>query len=270
MSNLERITTVGGSINNDSTAVGGGLEYTGSNRWKGSARLEYRTSASSDSYLGTVGVAHKYSRSITLLGREIITYTENKGTSTGVKVQSRSQIGFAYRPVDSNRWNLLSKYEFRYESDDTKPATASTRVVHILSTGLNIQPTRPLVISGRYAAKIAFDESGSVTSRTSAHMITGRMTYDLTKKWDLGVNAMSLFSGDFRSVLYGIGNEVGYLVTANLWFSAGYNYFGFFDKDLSGEDYTNPGAFMRLRFKFDEHLFDGLQKKTLNDGPQNF
>ncbi len=268
--NLERITTVGGLANNDSTAVGAGLEYTGSNRWKGSTRLEYRTSTSSDSYLGTIGAANKFNRSITLLGREIVSYTQNKGTVAGEKVQSRSQLGLAYRPVDSNRWNALSKYEFRYESDSTNPAAASERFVHILSANLNIQPTRPLVISGRYAAKIAFDEAGTVSSRTSAHMLTGRMTYDLTKKWDVGLNAMSLFSGDFRSNLYGIGNEVGYLMTANLWLSAGYNYFGFYDKDLSGEDYTNPGAFMRMRFKFDEHLFDGLQKKTLNDGPQNF
>lgn len=268
--NLERISTIGGSVDNDSTAVGAGLEYSGSDRWKGSSRLEYRTSSTTDSYLGTLGAALKLNRSVTLLGREIVSHTQNKDATSGVKVQSRSQIGFAYRPVDSNRWNLLSKYEFRYEGDSTNPDAVSNRVAHIISTSLNIQPSRPLVISGRYAAKIAFDESGGLTTRSSAHMVTGRVTYDLTKKWDLGLNAMSLFSGDFRSNLYGIGNEVGYLMTANLWLSAGYNYFGFYDKDLSGEDYTNPGMFMRMRFKFDEHLFDGMQKKTLNDGPQNF
>jgi len=57
-------------------------------------------------------------------------------------------------------------------------------------------------------------------------------------------------------------------LAANLWLSAGYNYFGFYDKDLSGQDYTNPGYFMRMRFKFDEHLLDGFSNKTLNDGPQ--
>ncbi len=265
--NLERITTIGSSTtNNDSTAVGAGLEYTGSNRWKASTRLEYRTSTSSDSYLGSIGLAHKYSRAVTLLGRQIVSYSENKGTMAGSKIQQRTQVGAAYRPVDSNRWNLLVKYEFRYEGDDTTPALPSTRIVHILSAGLNIQPARSLVISGRYAAKVAFDESGSISSRTSAHMLTGRMTYDLTKKWDLGLNAMALFTDDLRSVLYGLGNEVGYLVTANLWLSAGYNYFGFYDKDLSGEDYTMAGAFMRMRFKFDEHLFDGFGTNELRDG----
>ena len=42
--NAERITTLGGSTSNDATALGLGLEYTGSPLWKGSTRLEFRTS----------------------------------------------------------------------------------------------------------------------------------------------------------------------------------------------------------------------------------
>ena len=259
--NVERITTFGGQIDNSATALAGGLEYTGSELWKGSARLEYRSSASSDGYLGTMGVAWKYNRALTFLGRQILSYTENSGTGgTGTKVQERAQAGFAYRPVDSDRWNLLSKYEFVYESDDTNPLLSASRIVHILSTSLNYQPTRALIFTGRYAAKFASEESGGISGSASAHLLNSRVTYDLTKKWDLGFNAMSLFSGDLRSCRYGLGNEIGYLLTANLWLSAGYNYFGFYDKDLSGEDYTNPGFFLRMRFKFDEHLLDGLRQ----------
>lgn len=258
--NIERITTFGGTTDNSATALAGGIENTGSELWKGSARLEYRSSSSSDGYLGTMGLAWKYNRSLTLLGREIISYTENHGSGgSGVKVQQRAQAGLAYRPVDSDRWNLLSKYEFVYESDDTDQLLPSSRVVHILSTSLNYQPTRPLIFTGRYAAKIATEESGGISGSASAHLLNSRITYDLTRKWDLGFNAMSLFSGDLRSCRYGLGNEVGYLLTANLWLSAGYNYFGFYDKDLSGEDYTNPGFFLRMRFKFDEHLLEGLR-----------
>lgn len=258
--NLERITTFDGATDNSSTALAGGVEYTGSERWKGSARLEYRTGASSSGYLGTMGAAWKYDRSLTFLGRQIISYTANKGEAgTGVKVQERAQLGFAYRPVDSNRWNLLGRYELVYESDDTNPLLPSSRVVHILSGNLNYQPTRPLILTGRYAAKFASEVSGDFSGSASAHLVNGRATYDLSKKWDLGFSAASLCSGDLRSCRYGLGNEVGYLLTANLWLSAGYNYFGFYDKDLSGEDYTSQGFFMRMRFKFDEHLLDGLR-----------
>ena len=57
---------------------------------------------------------------------------------------------------------------------------------------------------------------------------------------------------------------MGYLLTSNLWLSAGYNVFGFKDDDLAGADYTNRGAFVRLRFKFDEDVFGARDAKVNN------
>jgi hypothetical protein len=45
------------------------------------------------------------------------------------------------------------------------------------------------------------------------------------------------------------------MVMENLWASAGYNLFGYRDDDLTSGEYTNKGAFVRLRYKFDEDLF---------------
>jgi len=67
----------------------------------------------------------------------------------------------------------------------------------------------------------------------------------------------SLLVGDSTSSRqYGIGLEVGYLVTTNLWVSAGYNFFGYRDDDLAGTDHTAKGPYVRLRYKFDEQLFE--------------
>jgi len=38
----------------------------------------------------------------------------------------------------------------------------------------------------------------------------------------------------------------------DLWFSVGYNALGLSDRDLTAGEYTSRGAYMRLRFKFDE------------------
>ena len=51
-------------------------------------------------------------------------------------------------------------------------------------------------------------------------------------------------------------NEAGYLLQQNLWLSFGVNASGFAgDADLVGYEYTRRGAYLRLRFKFDEKLF---------------
>jgi len=74
----------------------------------------------------------------------------------------------------------------------------------------------------------------------------------------------TLFSGEGKSRQYGLGLEVGYLLTSNLWLSAGYNFFGFKDDDLAGTDYTNRGVYVRLRYKFDEDVFAGKDANTNN------
>ena len=53
-----------------------------------------------------------------------------------------------------------------------------------------------------------------------------------------------------------LGGEVGYLLAQNLWLSAGYNFSGYSDKDLVDSDTTTQGPYLRLRFKFDENLFN--------------
>ncbi len=262
---LERIQQLGGATDNTATAVTGAVEYTASPLWKGTARLEVRASTGSNTILNTLGMAYKMNRNITLLGREFLSYTDNKGI-TGDKIQQRLQAGFAYRPTDTDTWNVLARYEFKFESDDSLPGLATSRNVHIFSTHLNYQPAKTLIMTAHYAAKLLGDDSNGIASTSNTHLVSGRVIYDLTSKWDVGMNYSTLFSDFFKSCQYGVGAEVGYLVAANLWLSGGYNVFGFTDKDLSPEEYTSHGVYMRLRFKFDENLFswnDPKENKTL-------
>ena len=252
---FERIQRLGGVADNTATAVTGAIEYTASPLWKGTARLELRTSTTADTVLNTLGVAYKLNRNFTLLGKQILSYSGFKGSQTGDHIQERLQAGFAYRPTDTDTWNALAKYEFKYENDDSQPVTPLNRSVHIVSVNLNYQPTKALTTSAHYAGKLVSDESNNITSSSNTHLLSGRTIYDLTERWDAGLNYSALFSDLFKSCRYGVGGEVGYMVAANLWLSGGYNIFGFRDKDLGTEDYTGQGVYFRLRFKFDEELF---------------
>jgi hypothetical protein len=237
-------------------------------------RLEYRASTTNNVFLNTFGVAYKLNRNITLLGKQFLSYTDNKGQSPDI-IQERLQGGFAYRPTDTDTWNVLSRYEFKYEKNSAAtaagvtPATGATtgtgldRTVHIISTNLNYQPTNYLTTSARYAGKLVIEDSNGLSTSTSiTHMLNGRTIFDLTSKWDAGVNYSVLFNDLFKSCQYGVGGEVGYLVATNLWLSAGYNIFGFKDRDLGAEEYTAQGVYFRLRFKFDEDLFSGNDPKV--------
>jgi hypothetical protein len=127
--------------------------------------------------------------------------------------------------------------------------------VELLSLNANWQPRRPFTFSSRYAVKWTHDRSNGIESRGGAQLLAGRAVWEFAKRWDVSLNASTLFGRGAQSKYYGVGLELGYLVMENLWLSAGYNFFGYRDDDLASGEYTNKGAFLRLRYKFDEDLF---------------
>jgi large repetitive protein len=255
--NFERVHPVAGGESNQSTAVALGLDYIGSQWWKGSTRLELRDGSSSDSLLSTLGAAVKLNRDWTFLGRNILSITQNQDAAGGERIQERLQLGMAYRDTDTDVWNALGKIELRHEKDGTQPGINLRRATQIVSLHGNYQPSKPLIWSGRVASKWVQDRSNGLDTKYNAHLVSGRMILEISKRWDLSMQASSHFSNNFKTQQYGLGLEVGYLLTQNLWLAGGYNLFGFEDEDLVDGDYTNPGWYARLRFKFDETVFAG-------------
>ena len=258
-------TGVAGVANNDSTAVISGIEYLGE-RVKASGVAEARVGSDAHTRLFSLGAAYKLDADWSLLGRAIYSNSEGQGSNEGNdRLLSRYQIGVALRPVGQDVWNALARYEHKSErvrgagtaagaaslgsfSSASLPGSYSTDMV---SAHLNYHPDRGQVITGRYAGKISRADSGLTDSRYWANLLHLRYTQDLNPDWDLGVQAGLLWGkGGARQRTLGL--EVGYQAMKDLWLSAGYNWLGLQDKDLTGADYTSKGIYLRLRYKFDE------------------
>jgi len=165
------------------------------------------------------------------------------------------QLGLAYRQTDSDVWNALGRIEHRAESDTTQVGIKLKRTVELVSIHANWQPRRPFTFSGRYAAKWVSENSNSLSTKSTSHLVSGRVIWDLAPRWDISVSASTLLGKGTQSKHYGLGLELGFMVMENLWVSGGYNIFGYRDDDLASGEYTNKGVFVRLRYKFDEDLF---------------
>ena len=164
-------------------------------------------------------------------------------------------MGLAFRDTDSDKWNALGRIEHRAEHDTTLIGLELKRTVEMISIHANWQPRRPFTFSGRYAAKWVNDKSNGLETRNNAQLLSGRAIWDIAPRWDVSLNASTMFGKGAASKYYGLGFELGFLVAENLWVSGGYNFFGYKDEDLTSGEYTNKGAFVRLRYKFDEDLF---------------
>ena len=252
--NIERLASTGGN----STAAGVGVEYTASPVWKASGRVEWRQDSNNTNMLYTLAVARKLDSDWTLLAREYANVVTPR-TALGVdKFQSRFQVGFAFRPVDNNKFDALGLYE-RKDNRDTSPGSQIDSHTDIFSLRANYHPSRVWWLSGRYAYKNVNELLlGSVNDSYRAQLLGGRVTYDITNRWSLG-GIVSVLQGSGGDRQYAYGVEVGYVVMDNLYATLGYNWRGFASSGtasgLTGNDYTNRGWILGLRYKFDEDLF---------------
>ncbi len=272
---LEHTNVISGNVG-DSTGMGVALDYSANPLWRGNIRLEHRIS---DDVAGTPTdegynttllqflAARKLNRDWTVLARNYLLRTAYD--ARGDVLQDRFQIGVAYRDTDTNRINALARYEYKLEKDESgmdgtgfasdTGQDIRTRA-HIVSAHADWHPSRPWWLTGRIAAKWQQDsffyaDTGRIDDDFNAVLLSGRIVYDITEHWDIGVLG-STFRGQDGANQYAFGVEVGRLLRQNLWLSVGYNATGFDgDEDLSGYEYTQQGAFVRLRFKFDEDLF---------------
>ena len=262
----------------DATGLALGVDYTANPVWRGSARVEHRisgdvagtdTDEAFDTTLVQLLAARKINRDWTVLARNYLLSTDYR--ARGDVLQDRFQVGLAYRDTDTNRINALARYEYKLESDESGLVLDQGAVVagssqdirtraHIVSMHADWHPSRPWWLTGRVAGKwqqdrFAYADGGRVDDRFEAVLLSGRVVYDITENWDVGVMA-STFRGQDGANQYAYGAEIGRLLRQNLWLSAGFNFTGFDgDRDLSGYEYTQQGAYLRLRFKFDEDLF---------------
>jgi hypothetical protein len=92
-------------------------------------------------------------------------------------------------------------------------------------------------------------------------MLTTRVMRDVGRSWNVGLDSSALLSDHFGNIQYAYGFEVGHILRKNMWLSAGYNVTGFYDRDLTGDEATRRGPFVRMRFKFDESMFPFLKSE---------
>ncbi|QSI34422.1 DUF11 domain-containing protein [Variovorax sp. RKNM96] len=253
-----------------STAITGGIEY-GTDRIKASGVLEGRRGDDANTRLFSAGFGYKIDRAWSLLARSVMSDSEGQDTNAGnAHHLARHQIGLAYRPVDTDSWNALMRYERRSErvvgtgsstgaldgasvfgSGSGNASLPGRTSADIVSAHVNYNPRPGTVINGRYAAKWSRADDGWLRSTYWAHLLQARFTQDIDKDWDLGVQAGLLY-GKGGALQKTLGIEAGYQVMKDLWVSAGYNFVGLKDRDLTANEYTSKGAYIRLRFKFDE------------------
>ena len=247
---FERVSPLLGRSSGPTTALTGALESTNDENWKATSRCEVRTSRASDGLLTSMAAAGRVNDTWTALGRTLLDFENLR--AQGRQLRDRIQIGFAHRGIASC-WDALGRYELHYDREPDALAIETSRLAHVIS----LHAAGPL--GNGYESSLAWagkhvsqgDDNSSAVSY--AQWVHGRVTKDLGTVWDAGLTASALL-GLGASSREGLGVELGRRMHDGVWLSAGWNYFGYRDPDLPGEEYTQRGAFLRIRARLDDDL----------------
>jgi uncharacterized repeat protein (TIGR01451 family) len=246
---LERVEILSGAQTSDiATSLALGLAYTRSDNWKATTRLEYRFSQQQKDWTYRFGIAAQLSDHWSFLGRN---YYQLSDSDSDYRQRNRLQLGFAYRPLHTDRWNSLFRYEWKREDER---AAALRRDVQMFSVHGHYSLQPRWSVYGRLAAKYVREDFADLSTSYDAYLLSARSTYDLNPRWQLGILGSVLNENSGRGVQYGLGGEIGVVVSKNLLLQVGYNVQGYDDKDFSEWEYTAKGPYLRLRYKFDEGL----------------
>ncbi len=162
-------------------------------------------------------------------------------------------IGFAYRPIDNNRWNSLFKYTYLYDlpSLGQDENTVDQRS-NILAAETLYQINQRWKVGGKLAwrnGELRERRDGGDWFESNTRFASLRGRYHMTSNWDGLVEYRWLNVEEDDSTRHGLLMSIDRHLGNNFKVGVGYNFTDFSD-DLRDLDYDNNGWFINLVGKY--------------------
>ncbi|AOS97078.1 flagellar motor protein MotB [Microbulbifer aggregans] len=163
-------------------------------------------------------------------------------------------MGYAYRPVNNDRWNTLLKYTYFYNVPTQGQVTVENTAAefiqksHIFSVDTSYDISRQWTLGAKYAyrlGQLSQDRQNPEFFDSRANLYVLRADWHFVNKWDLLIEGRMLELPDAQDqrsgALLGLYRQVG----RHLKVGVGYNFTDFSD-DLTQLDYDSQGVFLNV------------------------
>jgi hypothetical protein len=163
-------------------------------------------------------------------------------------------LGYAYRPIEDNRLNVLARYRYLYDLYGLRDATGEDgprQRSHVVSVDASYDLNRNWTVGGKIgyrSAQTAVDGASAFT-KNNAWLAVANARYHLVHDWDALIEVRSLGLEAAGTNDTGVLGAVYKHMGNNVKLGVGYN-FGRFSDDLTDLTYDDKGAFINLIAKF--------------------
>ncbi len=181
--------------------------------------------------------------------------TQNNGTSFEEGTYADVVLGYAYRPIDDERLNLLASYRYFYDTVgqeidgvfDSGPVQES----HVFSIEANYDLNERWAVAGKLGGRFteSAPQAGAIMTSNDAWLAVVNARYHLVNRWDVLLEARHLDLVDADLAETGFLGAAYYHVNNNASVGVGYN-FSTFSDDLTDLTFDDEGVFVNLIAKF--------------------
>ncbi|MBT8388978.1 MAG: hypothetical protein KJP13_04955 [Altererythrobacter sp.] len=193
-----------------------------------------------------------------VIGRLNLARANNSSDSVLAAEFTEAVAGFAYRPVDNDKFNALMRFSY---FEDLGPVGQITgggqtqspkQVSHIGVIDFNYDATRKLTLGGKYGyrtGKVSLGRESDNFVSSTAHLAVIRADYNVVEKWDVLLEGRALWVTAADDLRLGALGAIYRHVNNNAKVGVGYSLSDFSD-DLTDQSYSSHGPFINLLGKF--------------------
>ena len=226
---------------------------------KGEARFENSDDGTRDrnSYLLGAGLNIQTSDDWRLLTSLDAVLSESATDSLDGRYVEGS-IGYAYRPVETDRLNALFKYTFLYDYPGVDQVTVNgttsgpAQLSNILSADVSYDLSKIVTLGAKYGVRFGETKdrtAGSPWVKSSTHLGIIRADLNIIDNWDALLEARLMWNPESNSTDLGFLAAIYRDIGENFKIGIGYN-FGRFSDDLTDLTYDDHGVFINAVGKF--------------------
>ena len=204
------------------------------------------------------GVARELSETFSLAaaGRAQVQTIDGTPLAPEELTDTRAEFNFgaAYRPRGEG-FVVLNRFDVKY--DDLADGSKTVKLVNNLA--LNAMLGDRTQLTGYFGLKNVEATLGDQSYKSTSGLFGGEARFDISETIDLGFHGQMITTGNTHSYAY--GPSIGWAPVQNTWISLGYNLDGYTDDDFQAAEYSQQGAYLKLRLKFDQDSAHWLLSK---------
>ena len=232
------------------------LLYSEPDRMKASSRVEIRYDEGNKDLVQFVtynALDYTVTPDWTLLAKFRYSKTRDRVTNVEEAKFDERSIGFAYRPVEHDRFNLIGRYTHLF---DMRPLTlGATEKNEQQMDVVSVDSAMQVSSQTEWLSKLAYrgmrETVGNRPSvETDTYLLIQRLNVELWSRLELGAEYRVLAQRQADDRRRGWLGEVMWNLTPEFRLGVGYNFTDFSDDEFSTNDYSVEGWFLRIQGRY--------------------